>query len=286
MTPMKRLLPLLLFILTGAIAQAQSYWQQKVDYTIDVTLNNTDKTLDGFIRIKYTNNSPDTLHFIWIHCWPNAYKNDRTAFSEQLLTNGRTDFYFADKEKRGYINRLDFRADGQEAKMEDPPLYIDIIKVLLPKPLNPGSQITLTTPFHEKLPYNFSRGGWTLTDPAKAAHHAFGKPPPKPTTPPVTSYQITQWYPKPAVYDREGWHPIPYLDQGEFYSEFGSFDVRITVPGDFVIAATGELQDAPARQESGSPPGATPAPPTPAATRRSPRVITRAATRPTPIPNP
>ncbi|HXB09745.1 MAG TPA: M1 family metallopeptidase [Puia sp.] len=222
---MKKLISALIILTLTHLAQAQSYWQQQTDYTIDVTLNDPEKSLDGFIRIRYTNNSPDTLPFIWIHCWPNAYKNDRTAFSEQLLGNGRTDFYFSDKEKRGYINRLDFRVDGQEAKMEDHPLFIDIIKVLLPKPLAPGGQITLTTPFHEKLPYNFSRGGWT----------------PNPTGGP--SYQITQWYPKPSVYDREGWHPIPYLDQGEFFSEFGSFDVHITVPTSLIVAATGESQD-------------------------------------------
>ncbi|HLZ86729.1 MAG TPA: M1 family metallopeptidase [Puia sp.] len=218
------------------------YWQQRVDYTIDVTLDDREKSLDGFVRMEYTNNSPDTLAFIWIHCWPNAYKNDRTAFSEQLLGNGRTDFYFSDKQQRGYINRLDFRADGQEAKMEDHPQYIDVIKVVLPKPLPPGGHTTLTTPFHEKLPYNFSRGGWTLT-PSAPQHHPFGKPPSTPAAPPTVSYQVTQWYPKPAVYDSRGWHPIPYLDQGEFYSEFGDFDVRITAPNNLIVAATGESQD-------------------------------------------
>ncbi|MBS1664819.1 MAG: M1 family metallopeptidase [Bacteroidetes bacterium] len=211
---------LLLIILCGALkSSAQQYFQQDIHYTIDVTLDDAQRSLDGFIKIQYTNNSPDSLPFIWIHCWPNAFKNDRTAFSEQLLGNGRTDFYFSNKQQRGYMNRLDFRADGQSARMEDHPQYIDIIKVVLPKPLPPGSQTTLSTPFHVQLPYNFSRGGYR-----KGA------------------FQITQWYPKPAVYDRQGWHPIPYLDQGEFYSEFGSFDVRITLPQTYVVAATGDLQ--------------------------------------------
>ena len=222
---MQKTIFLLLFAFAGPLlAPAQSYWQQQIDYHIDVTLDDANRSLDGFISMHYTNNSPDTLFFIWMHCWPNAYKNDRTAFSEQLLQNGRTDFYFSDPQKRGYINRLDFRADGVEARMEDHPQYIDIIKVILPKPLPPGGYVTLTTPFHVKLPFNFSRGGYTLSPSGTA------------------SYQITQWYPKPAVYDNHGWHPIPYLDQGEFYSEFGNFDVHITVPKNFVVAATGTLQ--------------------------------------------
>lgn len=201
-------------------ANAQSYWQQRVDYSIDVSLNEKEKTLDAFEKIVYTNNSPDTLFFIWFHLWPNAYKNDRTAFSDQMLQNGNTKFYFTAKEQRGYINRLDFQADGVTAKTEDHPQHIDIIKVVLPKPLPPNSTITITTPFHVKLPFSFSRGGYN-----------------------GQSFQVTQWYPKPAVYDKKGWHPMPYLDQGEFYSEFGSFDVRVTVPENYVVAATGELQN-------------------------------------------
>src|SRR5882724_1187334 len=214
---------LLFFIILISGLQAgaqQNYWQQELHYVIDVSLNDAENTLDGFMKLQYINHSPDTLRFIWFHLWPNAYKNDRTAFSEQLLQNGRTDFYFSDKEKRGYINRLDFRVDNTTLKTEDHPLYIDVIKVWLPSPLAPGAQTEITTPFHVKLPFNFSRGGHT------------GK-----------SYQATQWYPKPAVYDGKGWHPIPYLDQGEFYSEFGSYDVRITVPNNYIVAATGNLQN-------------------------------------------
>jgi hypothetical protein len=210
---------LILFIIQCLPAFSFSqYWQQQVNFTIDVSLNDKDNTLDGFERIVYTNNSPDTLSFIWFHVWPNAYKNDKTAFSDQLLENGNTAFYFSNKEERGYINRLDFKVNNITANLEDHPSYIDIIKVVLPTPLAPGNQITITTPFHIKLPFNFSRGG----------HDG-------------QSYQATQWYPKPAVYDKNGWHPMPYLDQGEFYSEFGSYDITITVPQNYVVAATGEL---------------------------------------------
>jgi Peptidase family M1 domain len=215
----KSILCFILALACSSVAGAQ-YWQQQVNYTIDVTLNDKDHSLDGFEKIIYINNSPDTLHFIWFHVWPNAFKNDKTAFSEQLLINGRTDFYFSQREQRGYINRLDFKVNGITAEITDHPLYIDIIKLILPQPLPPGAQATIATPFHVQLPENFSRGGHT-----------------------GQSYQITQWFPKPAVYDPKGWHPMPYLDQGEFYSEFGNYDVRITLPENYVVAATGELQD-------------------------------------------
>jgi hypothetical protein len=212
---------LLISILFSALSGTSQnpYWQQEVNFSISVQLNDQEHTLDGFEKIEYINNSPDTLNFIWMHVWPNAFRTDKTAFSDQLLRNGRTDFYFSEKEERGYINRLEFRIQNTLAKTEDHPQHIDIVKVLLPQPLLPGARIEITTPFHVQLPKNFSRGG----------HN--GK-----------SYQITQWYPKPAVYDRKGWHPMPYLEQGEFYSEFGNYDVRITLSENYVVMSTGMLQ--------------------------------------------
>ena len=217
---MRKFIFLIFSICQFPIAYGQlNYWQQQVNYTIDVTLNDKENSLDAFEKIEYINNSPDTLKFIWFHIWPNAYKNDKTAFADQELENGLTKFYFSGKEQKGYINRLDFKINNITADIEDHPRYIDIIKVILPSPLPPGQKIVLTTPFHVKFPFNFSRSG---ND--------------------GESYQATQWFPKPAVYDKNGWHPMPYLDQGEFYSEFGNFDIRITVPKNYAVAATGELQ--------------------------------------------
>src|SRR5579863_4615761 len=211
----------ILFILTAIVAgrpsaDAQSqHRQQKVNYSIDVTLTDSTHSLDGRIRIGYINLSPDTLSFIWIRCWPNAFRNDRTAFSEQLIRSGRTDFYFSDKSRKGYINRLDFQVDGQPARMEDHPLYIDVVKIILPRPLPPGDSTTLTTPFHIQLPDNFSNYGYR-----------------------EGIYAVTQWYPKPAVYDASGWHPDPYVGQDDYHNGLSEFDVHLTVPANFVIAAT------------------------------------------------
>src|SRR6266436_4972974 len=100
-SPVKKLQLIFLAYCFLPVAYSQTYWQQQVNYTIDVTLNDKDNSLDAFEKIEYFNNSPDTLKFIWFHLWPNAYKNDKTAFSDQTLLNGDTRFYFSDKEQRG-----------------------------------------------------------------------------------------------------------------------------------------------------------------------------------------
>ena len=75
------------------IAQKE-YFQQHVSYEIDVKLNDQNHTLSAFEKIEYTNNSPDTLEYIWFHIWPNAYKNDSTALAKQLLRLGSTRFHY------------------------------------------------------------------------------------------------------------------------------------------------------------------------------------------------
>lgn len=206
----------LFFLLFCLQANAQKYWQQKVDHDIEVRLHPSDHSIYGKSKITYTNNSPDTLTYIWFHLWPNAYKNEQTAFAKQLLENGDTRFHFSKAYQKGYIDQIEFSINGIIAQIEKHPHHIDIIKLILPTPLLPGKNLVITTPFHVQLPFNFSRGGWN-----------------------GSSYQVTQWFPKPAVYDSAGWHPMPYLDQGEFYSDFGTYHVSITVPYTFTVAATG-----------------------------------------------
>ena len=218
---MKKLLLFLFFFSTFIDLEAQSYWQQEVNYIIEVTLDDTNHELNALVKMEYHNNSPDELREIYMHLWPNAYKNGSTALAKQKLENGNTLLHYASVEDRGYIDGLDFEVNGKKVAWELDAVHIDIGKLTLNEPLKPGNKIDITTPFHVKIPKGiFSRLGH------------MGE-----------SYQITQWYPKPAVYDKEGWHPMPYLDQGEFYSEFGSFDVSITLPENYVVGATGDLID-------------------------------------------
>jgi len=194
-------------------------FQQEVNYRIVATLDDSKNILTGEIEFDYINNSPDALPEIWIHLWGNAFQNCKSAFCKQKLRDRDSEFYFSKKSARGGYKTLDFKADGQKTPWRFDAKHPDIAVVSLPKPLSPGGRITLSTPFVLKIPASFSRLGHV-----------------------ETSYQMTQWYPKPAVYDRKGWHPMPYLDIGEFYSEFGSFDVTLTLPENYVVGATGLLQ--------------------------------------------
>lgn len=214
---LRKVLLILLFIVSISTHAQQTYWQQRVDVEIAVALNDQEHVLTGDIQIRYQNNAPDTLDFIWMHLWPNAYKTDRSALTEQLVQQGNTDFYFSKEDDRGYINRVQFKVDKSDAAIEPHPHHPDIVKLILPNPLLPGRSVEIVTPFYVKLPFHFSRSGHVNQ-----------------------SYQITQWYPKPAVYDRNGWHEMPYLEYGEFYNSFGSYRVSITTPAEYVVAATGK----------------------------------------------
>ena len=210
------------FICTAALAIGQTtpYFQQQVDYSIEVSLNDTEHSLKGFETFTYKNNSSQTLDKLFIHLWPNAYKNSKTAMSKQKFRQGDFFMLWAKPTAKGYIDSLDFKVNNTPAKWDYFEDQEDIAVLTLPQPLAPGASITVSTPFFVKLPSgSISRLGHI-----------------------EQSYQITQWYPKPAVYDKDGWHPIPYLTQGEFYSEFGSFDVKITLPENYTVGATGDLQ--------------------------------------------
>ena len=217
---MKKILFLSLVLCCKNSFAQDGYWQQKLYFNIDVSLNEKEKTLTGKETVVYKNNSPSAIDFIWFHIWPNAYKNNNTALFQQL-NNDESRKKKLKVKTSGSIDGLAFTVDGVAAQTEphSNPAYIDIIKVKLPKPLKPGDSASISTPFTVKLPEYFSRSGY-----------ADGQ------------FMICQWYPKPAVFDKKGWHEIPYLDMGEFYSEYADYKVNISLPAAFVVAATGQLQ--------------------------------------------
>lgn len=210
-----------IFCICNNLFSQQTYFQQEVNYKINVQLNDENHTLKAFEEIEYINNSSTSIKYIYFHLWPNAYKNQSTALAKQLISRKNLSLFYSKEEERGYIDSLDFKVDGKSVKVEYDAENIDICKIILNEPLRSLDTLKITTPFFVKIPdAKFSRLGHNQQ-----------------------AYYITQWYPKPAVFDKDGWHPMPYLDQGEFYSEFGSFDVTISLPKNYVLAATGDMED-------------------------------------------
>jgi len=217
-----------LFLIIGLIitetydkAFPQEYFQQEVNYRMHVKLDDSHHELSGYETIRYINNSPDSLCFIYFHLWPNGYSNNQTELAKQLRSSNGKQKLFKDSELTGYIDSLDFKVDDLQVKWNLLSGQPDICRINLNKPVKPGEAIKIATPFHVKIPKGVT---------SRLGH--IGE-----------SYQISQWYPKPAVYDNKGWHQMSYQDQGEFYSEFGNYDVSITLPENYIIGATGNLQN-------------------------------------------
>jgi len=209
------------FVFLSVLFSIQSFaqvdWQQEVNYKIKVQLNDVQHTLSGSSEFEYFNNSPSTLDFIYVHVWANAYKDGTTPLAKQLERGGKEILKFADDSIKGNVSGLDFKVNNQPVNWEF--VAVDIIKINLANPLLPSKSLVISTPFNVKIPSG---------EISRLGH--IGQ-----------SYQITQWYPKPAVFDKNGWNEMSYLNQGEFYSEYGSFDVEITLPGNYVVGATGNI---------------------------------------------
>jgi len=209
----------LLTMMTALQLKAQDRFQQQVNYTINVELDDKKHSLGGEETIIYKNNSPDSLHDLYFHIWPNAYKNDETALANQLSKQGSNRFTVAKDNDLGYISGLSFRTEGKAIDWEYLEDTIDVCILHLKKPLPPSESMELSIDFRVIIP---------SSDLSRLGHKD-------------EAYYISQWYPKPAVYDTNGWNYFPYLEQGEYFSEYGTFDVNITLPKNYVVAATGDL---------------------------------------------
>jgi hypothetical protein len=198
---------------------ANSYFQQKLDYKIKARLDDVTHTVLGNVEILYTNQSSNNLDTIWFHLWPNAYSGRNTPLCKQKLNNRDASLYFADDAAKGRIDSISFLVEGRPVKTYAKDQNPEMVALVLNQELKSGQSTTISTSFKVKVPdAKFSRMGRE-----------------------GDAYYMTQWYPKPAVYDNNGWHPMPYLDQGEFYSEFGNFEVELDVAANYIVAASGVL---------------------------------------------
>ena len=130
----------------------QNYFQQEVNYKIEVTLDDATHEINAFEQIEYHNNSNSILDTLYFHLWPNAYKNTSTALAKQLLKDGQTNFQYAEENDRGFIDQLNFKVNEVKVAWEYWKGQEDIAILILNQPLNPGSSIRISTPFHVKIP--------------------------------------------------------------------------------------------------------------------------------------
>ena len=213
----KLIIALVLFACSFSV---KAYWQQEVNYNIMVELIDSTHRLKAYETITYINNSPDTLEEMYFHLWPNAYQPG-TPLDKQLQEDRNTKLYFGNEKYMGKLDGTRFKVGGKWIILKNHPLGKEVAWFDLPEPLLPGDSIKISTPFNVKVPYG---------EVSRLGHLD-------------ESYQISQWYPKPAVYDKNGWNVMPYLSIGEFYSEYGEFNVSITLPKKYKLAASGNLID-------------------------------------------
>jgi outer membrane lipoprotein-sorting protein len=206
-------------------APGHKYWQNHADYTIKVTLDTAKQRITGSAQIKYTNNSPDDLGFLWLQLDQNIYRADSRGTATSFVNGGR----FATRKftQGSEISAVTVISNGKATAVK----YIvndTRMQIQLPQALKAGGaalQIKINYAFSipeegtDRMGRLLTRNGWV--------------------------YEIAQWYPRMEVYDDVlGWNSLPYQGAAEFYLEYGDFDYSITAPAGLVVVGSGALQNA------------------------------------------
>ena len=213
-----------LTLLSTSFVSAQ-YWQQAVDYTIEVALDHETAQYKGTQTVVYTNNSPETLHKVFFHQYFNAFKPG-SEMAIRLKNAGdknrrfKVDIDSLSPKQQGYLKVSGLTQDGVMAEVVDSET---ILEVSLAKALAPGESTTFKMSFEGQVPDVIRRAGKNSKE--------------------GIAFSMAQWYPKMAEYDYEGWNADPYTGR-EFHGVWGDFDVKITLDKDFTVAASGYLQNA------------------------------------------
>ena len=218
---------------TASGAPGHKYWQQDVDYKIDITLNDENQTLSGSESIDYTNNSPDTLRYLWLQLDQNKfaensdYKTSRAAPKKKVTYKHLRDAIVSDEFNGGYnITQV----TGSNGKALHHVINGTMMRVDLPKALKSGGSVKLNIKWDYKLHEQKVLGGRSGYEYFKEDDNYL--------------YEVAGWFPRAAAYyDVMGWQNKQFIGSGEFTLEFGDYDVSITVPADHVVAATGVLQN-------------------------------------------
>ncbi len=225
----KKIVFALLCGLTSLIAQNNTgYWQQHVDYTMDVTMDVKTYQYSGTQKLVYSNNSSETLNRVYYHLYYNAFQPGSEMDvrlqtikdgDKRMLVDGKSRIASLSESEMGYLHATALTQDGMPVKFNEEET---ILVVDLAKPIPPGGKTTLNMDFKGQVPLQIRRSGRDSSE--------------------GVALSMSQWYPKMAEYDFEGWHPNPYIAR-EFHGVWGDFDVKLTLDKDYTVGGTGYLQN-------------------------------------------
>ena len=222
---MKKLTLLLILISTVTFAQVPpGYWQQHVDYKMDIDVDVKKHQYKGKQTLVYTNNSPDDLNNVYYHLYFNAFQpNSQMDIRSRTIKDpdGRVKDRISklSPEDYGYIKVTSLNQDGRAVEFKT---VGTILEVKLNKPIKAGSKSTFKMEYDAQVPLQIRRSGKNNKE--------------------GVSFSMTQWYPKLAEYDFEGWHTDPYIGR-EFHGVWGDFDVTIHIDKEFTVGGSGYLQN-------------------------------------------
>ena len=207
-------------------ASTNSYWQQHVDYAMEIDMNVNNHQYKGKQKLVYTNNSPDVLNRVYYHLFFNAFQpGSEMDVRSQTIKDPSPKI--GDRISKlqpneiGYIKVKSLKQNGRSIAYET---VGTVLEVKLSQPIQPGEKVTFDMDFDAQVPIQIRRSG---RDNAEGV-----------------ALSMSQWYPKLAEYDDEGWHADPYIGR-EFHGVWGDFDVKLTIDADYVVGGTGYLQNEP-----------------------------------------
>ena len=216
---------------TASGAPGKDYWQQQADYDIKASLNETQRSINATAKIRYQNNSPDTLRYLWLQLDQNRFRDDsldrrsRTSDKDRVSYQTLRDHQSMIDNDYGYQALQFSDASGNPIKAT---VVDTLVRLDLQRPLEPGASVTLGVTWQFSIIEDAAIGG-------RSGYELF----PENNT---QLFFLAQWFPRLAAYsDYEGWHNKAFLGRGEFTLEFGNYNVELTVPNNHIVSATGEL---------------------------------------------
>ncbi|MEC7263821.1 MAG: M1 family metallopeptidase [Bacteroidota bacterium] len=228
---MKRLSLFFFAALTGVSllsAQDPCYWQQHVDYTMDVNMDVKTFQYTGTQKLVYTNNSPDALGRVFYHLYYNAFQPGSEMDirlqnikdpDKRMMDGDKSRIAALSESEMGYLHTESLTQDGQPVTFKEEGT---ILVVDLAKPIPAGGKTTLEMTFKGQVPLQIRRSGRNSRE--------------------GVALSMSQWYPKLSEYDFEGWHPNPYIAR-EFHGVWGNFDVKLTLDKEYTVGGSGYLQN-------------------------------------------